>query len=73
MIPGEALKYLDGFLLTIPKNHEDLFDPPSFSDNTDDAVFVKRRGTTSPVFPDLTFEDGTPFGGQEFPILYSAK
>jgi hypothetical protein len=73
MIPGEVLKYLNGFLLAIPKNYEDLLDPSSFSDNTYDAVFVKRRGTTSPVFPDLTFEDGTPFGGQEFPILYSAK
>ena len=39
----------------------------------DDAVFVKRRGTTSPAFPDLTYEDGAPFKGQEFPILYSAK
>ncbi len=36
----------------------------------DDAAFVKRPGTTSPAFPDLEFEDGAPFGGREFPILF---
>jgi hypothetical protein len=34
MISDEVLKYLNGFLLTILKNYEDLFDPSSFSDNT---------------------------------------
>jgi hypothetical protein len=34
MISGEVLKYLNGFFLAIPKNYEDLLDPPSFSDNT---------------------------------------
>jgi hypothetical protein len=33
MISDEVLKYLNGFLLTILKNYEDLFDPSSFSDN----------------------------------------
>ena len=36
----------------------------------DDAVFARRLGTTSPPFPDLEFEDGAPFCGPEFPILY---
>jgi hypothetical protein len=34
MISGEVLKYLNRFLLAIPKNYEDLFDQSSFSDNT---------------------------------------
>jgi hypothetical protein len=29
---------LNGFLLAIPKNYEDLFDPSSFSDNTNRSV-----------------------------------
>ncbi len=36
----------------------------------DDAKFVKRLGNTSPAFPDLEYEDGAPFGGELFPVLY---
>ena len=36
----------------------------------DDAKFVKRLGPTSPSFPELTFEDGEPFAGEDFPILF---
>jgi len=36
----------------------------------DDAVFIQRRGTPSPAFPDLNYEDGAPFTGPEFPIIY---
>ncbi|NCX29608.1 MAG: phytanoyl-CoA dioxygenase, partial [Rhodobacterales bacterium] len=36
----------------------------------DDATFVKRLGPTSPSFPELTFEDGEPFSGEDFPILF---
>lgn len=39
----------------------------------DDARFKKRPGTTSPAFPDLDYEDGVPFGGEEFPVLYRAS
>lgn len=39
----------------------------------DDAKFAKRRGTTSPAFPDLEFEDGAPFDAPEFPVLYRAN
>lgn len=38
----------------------------------DDAAFAKRRGTTSPAFPDLEYQDGAPFEGEEFPVLYPA-
>ena len=36
----------------------------------DDATFVKRPGKTSPDFPDLDYEDGMPFEGEDFPVLY---
>jgi ectoine hydroxylase-related dioxygenase (phytanoyl-CoA dioxygenase family) len=38
----------------------------------DDARFVKRPGPTSPAFPDLDYEDGAPFDGPEFPVIYRA-
>jgi ectoine hydroxylase-related dioxygenase (phytanoyl-CoA dioxygenase family) len=38
----------------------------------DDARFVKRPGMTSPSFPELKFEDGSPFEGDEFPVIYRA-
>ncbi|RMF39999.1 MAG: phytanoyl-CoA dioxygenase [Alphaproteobacteria bacterium] len=38
----------------------------------DDARFVRRPGPTSPAFPDLDYEDGAPFGGADFPVLYEA-
>jgi len=36
----------------------------------DDARFVKRPAKTSPYFPDLEYEDGALFSGEQFPILY---
>lgn len=36
----------------------------------DDARFVIRPGATSPAFPDLTYTDGAPFEGPDFPVLY---
>lgn len=36
----------------------------------DDARFADRPGTTSPAFPDLQFVPGTPFDGEEFPVIY---
>lgn len=38
----------------------------------DDARFAARPGTTSPPYPELTFDDGAPFGGEDFPVIYSA-
>jgi ectoine hydroxylase-related dioxygenase (phytanoyl-CoA dioxygenase family) len=36
----------------------------------DDARFAKRQGRTSPPFPHLVFEDGAPFEGGDFPVLW---
>ena len=43
MISGEVLKYLNGFLLAIRRNYEDLFDPSSFSDNNIEMAFSKLK------------------------------
>lgn len=39
----------------------------------DDARFARRPGKTSPAFPDLVYEDGAPFAGEEFPVLYPRR
>ena len=39
----KVLKYLNRFLLAIPKNYENLFDQSSFSDNTQTLA---RNGST---------------------------
>ena len=36
----------------------------------DGAVFRTRAGPSSPDFPDLAYQDGEPFGGPEFPVIY---
>lgn len=36
----------------------------------DDAVFVERKGPTSPHFPDLKPVPGAPFEGPDFPVIY---
>lgn len=36
----------------------------------DDARFARRQGRTSPPFPDLRFDDGAPFEGADFPVLW---
>lgn len=36
----------------------------------DDARFAQRPGRTSPPYPDLSFQDGAPFGGADFPVLW---
>lgn len=36
----------------------------------DDARFAKRKGRTSPPFPGLEFEDGAPFQGPDFPVVW---
>lgn len=38
----------------------------------DDARFAKRQGRTSPPFPDLVFDDGAPFEGADFPVVWPA-
>lgn len=36
----------------------------------DDAVFADRLGKTSPAFPDLDYKAGSPFEGEDFPVLF---
>ena len=36
----------------------------------DDARFIARPGKTSPFFPALNYEDGAPFEGDQFPVLF---
>lgn len=36
----------------------------------DDATFARRKGMTSPPFPDLDYEHGDPFDAPDFPILH---
>lgn len=36
----------------------------------DDARFAKRKGRTSPPFPHLEFDDGAPFEGPDFPVVW---
>ena len=36
----------------------------------DDAVFANRAGPTSPAFPDLDYQPGTPFDGPDFPVIW---
>ncbi len=38
----------------------------------DDARYIQRAGKTSPFFPELEYEDGAPFEGEQFPVLYPA-
>lgn len=39
----------------------------------DGATFKERSGPTSPAFPELTYSDGAPFDGEEFPLLYPSE
>jgi len=34
------------------------------------AEFVRRSGNTSPNFPELSYQTGDPFEGENFPVLY---
>ena len=36
----------------------------------DDAVFANRAGPTSPAFPELAYQPGTPFDGPDFPVIW---
>ena len=38
----------------------------------DDARFAARPGRTSPPYPDLDYQDGAPFDGPDFPVIWRA-
>lgn len=38
----------------------------------DGATFIRRKGKTSPDFPELRYQSGDPFIGDDFPVVYSS-
>lgn len=73
MQPGDAVAFSFGTLHGAPANSSDQRRRViSVRWVGDDARFIQRPGNTSPAFPDLNYEDGAPFGGQQFPVIYSS-
>lgn len=71
MAPGDAVAFDFRALHGAPANNTtQRRRAVSFRWVGDDARFARRQGRTSPPFPDLVFEDGAPFGGPEFPVLW---
>ena len=71
MAPGDAVAFSFSTLHGAPANaSETRRRVVSVRWVGDDARFVQRPGKTSPPFPDLVFEDGAPFEGEAFPVLY---
>ncbi|OED35318.1 phytanoyl-CoA dioxygenase [Chromatiales bacterium (ex Bugula neritina AB1)] len=71
--PGDAVAFDFGTLHGAPANASDSRRRViSLRWVGDDARFIKRPGKTSPAFPDLQYEDGAPFEGDEFPVIYPA-
>ncbi|MGB7180421.1 MAG: phytanoyl-CoA dioxygenase family protein [Burkholderiaceae bacterium] len=69
--PGDAVAFDFGVVHGAPANTSEIRRRvTSIRWVGDDARFVKRLGTTSPAFPDLEYEDGAPFGGTEFPVMF---
>ena len=69
--PGDAVAFSFRTLHGAPANSSDIRRRViSVRWVGDDARFVDRPGKTSPAFPDLTYKGGTPFEGDEFPVLY---
>ena len=72
--PGDAVAFQFGTLHGAPANESpDRRRVISFRWVGDDARFVARKGTTSPAFPDLQYNDGDPFEGEEFPVIYPGQ
>ncbi|MDE0972960.1 MAG: phytanoyl-CoA dioxygenase family protein, partial [Arenicellales bacterium] len=70
--PGDAIAFNFRTLHGAPANHSSVRRRVvSIRWVGDDARFVNRPGQTSPNFPGLDYEDGMPFEGEEFPVLYS--
>jgi len=70
--PGDAIAFNFRTLHGAPANHSSVRRRVvSIRWVGDDARFINRPGQTSPNFPGLDYEDGMPFEGEEFPVLYS--
>ncbi|MEZ5853084.1 MAG: phytanoyl-CoA dioxygenase family protein [Hyphomicrobiaceae bacterium] len=71
MQPGDALAFHFRCLHGAPANTTtNRRRAVSFRFVGDDARFARRKGRTSPPFPHLDFEDGAPFEGPEFPVIW---
>lgn len=71
MQPGDAIAFNFRTLHGAPANtSNDRRRAISIRWVGDDARFVVRPGKTSPFFPELEYEDGQPFAGDQFPVLY---
>ena len=71
MQPGDAVAFDFRTLHGAPANHtQNRRRAVSFRWVGDDARFARRKGRTSPPFPHLTFEDGAPFDGPDFPVAW---
>jgi ectoine hydroxylase-related dioxygenase (phytanoyl-CoA dioxygenase family) len=69
--PGDAVAFSFSTVHGAPANSSDIRRRVvSIRWVGDDARFVIRPGPTSPSFPDLHYEDGDPFQGEAFPVLY---
>ncbi len=74
MQPGDAVAFDFRTLHGAPANNTaNRRRAVSFRWVGDDARFAKRPGRTSPPFPDLVFEDGAPFEGPAFPVVWPAE
>ncbi len=70
--PGDAIAFNFRTLHSAPANYSSFRRRvTSIRWVGDDAKFIKRPGRTSPDFPDLAYEDGSSFEGEEFPIIYT--
>lgn len=71
MEPGDAVAFNFRTLHGAPANHTtNRRRAVSFRWVGDDARFARRKGRTSPPFPHLDFEDGAPFEGPDFPVVW---
>lgn len=71
MAPGDAVAFDFRCLHGAPANStRNRRRAVSFRWVGDDARFARRKGRTSPPYPGLVYEDGAPFGGPEFPVVW---
>jgi ectoine hydroxylase-related dioxygenase (phytanoyl-CoA dioxygenase family) len=71
MQPGDAVAFDFRTLHGAPSNSTgNRRRAVSFRWVGDDARFARRPGKTSPPFPHLTFTDGAPFEGPDFPVVW---
>lgn len=69
--PGDAVAFSFKTLHGAPANASDIRRRVvSIRWVGDDAKFADRLGATSPAFPDLEYEAGAKFEGEEFPVIF---